>query len=40
MFYQMPQLGKNEFGTGQLAGIEAARHAKHNRTVNNAGSGP
>jgi hypothetical protein len=39
MFYKMTQLRKNEFRTGQLAGVEAARHAKHNRIADNTGSG-
>jgi hypothetical protein len=39
MFYKMAQLRKNEFRTGQLAGVEAARHAKHNRIADNTGSG-
>ena len=39
MFHQMAQLGKNEFGTGQFARIEAARHTKNNGVADNAGSG-
>ena len=39
MLYKVSQLGKNEFRTGQLAGIEASRHAKYNRIADNTGSG-
>ena len=36
MFHQMAQLGKNKFGTGQFASIEAARHAENNGVADNA----
>jgi len=35
----MPQLGKNQAGAGQFAGVEAARHAKHNGVADNTGIG-
>jgi hypothetical protein len=39
MFHQMAQLRENQFSTSQLAGIDAARHAEHNRILNDTGGG-
>jgi len=39
MFHQMSQLGKNQFPAGKLAGIQAARHAKHNGIFDHPGRG-
>ena len=38
MFHQMAQLRENQFLTGQLACIDAARHAKYNGFFNDTGS--
>jgi hypothetical protein len=35
----MAQLGENQPRAGQFAGIEAARHAKHNGVADNTGGG-